>query len=355
MRLLLATDAWLPQVNGVVRTLGRVVEELSALGHEVEVIEPGRFRTVPCPTYPEIRLAVRPRAGAERILEAFRPEAVHIATEGPIGWAVRGLCRSRGLPFTTSYHTRFPEYLAARGPVPLALGYAVMRWFHRPSKGVMVATPTLKRELEGRGFRNVRPWSRGVDTGLFRPREDPALALPRPVYLYVGRVSVEKNLEAFLGLDLAIGSKLVVGDGPQLAELKQRFPKAVFVGAKHGEELARHYAAADVFVFPSRTDTYGLVMLEALASGLPVAAFPVPGPLDVVDGHGVGVLDEDLAYAVERALAIPPERCRAHALKFSWRACAEQFLGNLHPLGGRGAEAAASSAPPATLPLAGSG
>jgi glycosyltransferase involved in cell wall biosynthesis len=332
MRILLATDAWFPQINGVVRTLGRVTEELAALGHEVEVVHPGRFRTMACPTYPEIRLALRPRSGARRILEDFRPDAVHIATEGPIGWAMRGLCLSRGLPFTTSYHTRFPEYVAARAPVPLPLGYAVMRWFHRPSKGIMVATPTLLRELEGRGFRNVVAWSRGVDTELFRPRNDPAVDLPRPVYLYVGRVSVEKNLEAFLGLDLPLGSKLVVGDGPQLAALRQRFPKAHFVGARQGEELARHYASADVFVFPSRTDTYGLVMLEALASGLPVAAFPVPGPLDVIDGHGIGVLDEDLAYAAERALAIPPERCRAHALKFSWRACAEQFLGNLHPI-----------------------
>lgn len=332
MRILLATDAWFPQINGVVRTLGRVTEELTALGHEVLVVHPGRFRTVACPTYPEIRLAVAPRAGARRLLEDFRPDAVHIATEGPIGWAVRGLCVKRGLPFTTSYHTRFPEYVAARAPVPLALGYAVMRWFHRPSKGIMVATPTLLRELEGRGFRNVVAWSRGVDTELFKPRNDPAVDLPRPVYLYVGRVSVEKNLEAFLGLDLPLGSKLVVGDGPQLAALRQRFPRAHFVGARQGEELARHYASADVFVFPSRTDTYGLVMLEALASGLPVAAFPVPGPLDVIDGHGIGVLDEDLAYAAERALAIPPERCRAHALKFSWRACAEQFLGNLHPV-----------------------
>lgn len=331
MRLLLATDAWFPQINGVVRTLSRVTEELRALGHEVEVVHPARFRTFPCPTYPEIRLAVRPKAGARRILEDFRPEAVHIATEGPIGWAMRSLCLARRLPFTTSYHTRFPEYVSARAPVPTAFGYAVMRRFHWPSSGVMVATPTLFRELESRGFRNVRAWSRGVDTDVFKPRNDPVLDLPRPVYLYVGRVAVEKNLEAFLKLDLTLGSKLVVGDGPQLAELKARYPKAHFAGARQGEELARHYASADVFVFPSRTDTYGLVMLEALASGLPVAAFPVPGPLDVVDGHGIGVLDEDLAYAVERALAIPPERCRAHALKFSWRACAEQFLGNLHP------------------------
>lgn len=331
MRLLLASDAWAPQINGVVRTLGRVTEELTALGHEVEVIHPGRFRTLPCPTYPEIRLAVRPGRGVRRILEDFRPDAVHIATEGPIGCAVRGLCLKRRLPFTTSYHTRFPEYLAARVPLPTALGYAVMRRFHGPSKGVMVATPGLQRELEERGFGNVKPWSRGVDTELFKPRNDPALDLPRPVHLYVGRVAVEKNLEAFLGLDLPLGSKLVVGDGPQLPALRARFPEVHFAGARQGEELARHYASADVFVFPSRTDTFGLVMLEALASGLPVAAFPVPGPLDVIDGHGIGVLDENLAEAIRRALAIPPERCRAHALKHGWRACAEQFLANLHP------------------------
>ena len=332
MRILLVTDAWPPQVNGVVRTLQRVTAECAALGHEIEVIGPDQFRTVPCPTYPEIRLALRPgRRLAER-LDRFRPDGIHIATEGPLGVAARRLCLRRGLPFTTSYHTRFPEYVAARFPVPLRLGYALMRWFHAPSSAVMVATRTIRDDLTARGFRNVREWSRGVDTEQFRPDLEPALDLPRPVHLYVGRVAIEKNLEAFLDLPLSQGTKLVVGDGPQLAELKAGYPAVRFAGAKFGEELARHYAAGDVFVFPSRTDTFGLVLLEALASGLPVAAYPVPGPLDVIGSSGCGVLDEDLGAAVERALTIPRERCRAHALQFSWRACAEQFLDNLQPV-----------------------
>jgi glycosyltransferase involved in cell wall biosynthesis len=333
MRIALVSDAWFPQVNGVVRTLSRVREELLETGHEIEVISPDRFRTVPCPTYPEIRLAVLPGRKVGRILSDWRPEAIHIATEGPLGWAARNWCLAKKLPFTTSYHTRFPEYISARAPVPTSWGYAIVRSFHGRSAGIMVATPGLKAELEERGFGTVKQWSRGVDTELFRPRNDPALDLPKPVYLYVGRVSVEKNIEAFLKLDLPVGSKLVVGDGPQLADLRKRYPDVHFAGVKHGDELARHYASADVFVFPSRTDTFGVVMLEAAAAGLPIAAFPVPGPLDVVDGHGIGVLDDDLAYAIERALAIPPERCRAHAMKFSWKACAEQFLGNLQPVG----------------------
>jgi len=333
MRLALVTDAWFPQVNGVVRTLSRTREELLALGHEIEVISPDRFHTVPCPTYPEIRLAVLPNRAVGRMLEACAPQAIHIATEGPLGWAARGWCLKKGLPFTTSYHTRFPEYVSARVPVPTSWGYAIVRKFHGRSAGVMVATPGLKAELESRGFTNIRLWSRGVDTELFRPRNDPALDLPKPVYLYCGRVAVEKNIEAFLKLDLPIGTKLVVGDGPMRADLQKRYPDAVFAGAKHGDELSRHYASADVFVFPSKTDTFGLVMLEAAASGLPIAAFPVPGPLDVVDGHGIGVLDDDLSYAVDRALAIPPERCRSHALKHSWKACAELFFENLQPFG----------------------
>jgi glycosyltransferase involved in cell wall biosynthesis len=334
MRILLVTDAWAPQINGVVRTLQRVKSECEVLGHAVEVISPDQFRTVPCPTYPEIRLAWRPGGRIGARLEAFRPDAVHLATEGPLGIAARRQCLRRGLPFTTSYHTRFPEYVSARFPVPLALGYATMRWFHRPSKAVMVATRSIRRDLEGRGFGNIADWSRGVDTELFRPDREPALALPRPVHLYVGRVAVEKNLEAFLSMPIPAGSKLVVGDGPQLAELAARHPEVHFAGAKFGEELARHYASGDVFVFPSLTDTFGLVLLEALASGLPVAAYPVPGPLDVIGQSGCGVLDADLARAAARALAIPRGRCRAHALHFTWRHCAEQFLDNLYPAGG---------------------
>jgi glycosyltransferase involved in cell wall biosynthesis len=328
-RILLATDAWPPQVNGVVRTLQQVKAECEALGHVVEVVSPDRFRTVRCPTYPEIRLALRPGRQIAQILEQVRPHYVHIATEGPLGMATRRQCLRRHLPFTTSYHTRFPEYLSARLPIPLALGYAGMRWFHRPSRAVMVATRTIRRDLEDRGFANIKDWSRGVDTELFRPDHAPALSLPRPVFLYVGRVAVEKNLEAFLRLPIARGTKLVVGDGPQLAELRRKYQRVHFTGAKHGADLARHYAAGDVFVFPSRTDTFGLVLLEALASGLPVAAYPVPGPLDVIGGSGCGVLDDDLAAAAGRALRVPRARCRAWALQFSWRRCAEQFLANL--------------------------
>jgi 1,2-diacylglycerol 3-alpha-glucosyltransferase/glucuronosyltransferase len=338
MRILLVTDAWAPQVNGVVRTLQRVSEECLELGHSLEVISPDQFRTVPCPSYPEIRLALCPGRQIAARLEAFRPECVHVATEGPLGLAARRQCMTRGLPFSTSYHTRFPEYLNARWPVPLELGYAWMRWFHRPSAGVMVAARTLRGELEAAGFTNLRDWSRGVDTALFRPDHPPALELPRPVQLFVGRVAVEKNLAAFLDLPTG-GSKLVVGDGPQLAGLRARYPKVHFAGAKFGLELARHYACADVFVFPSRTDTFGLVLLEALASGVPVAAYPVPGPVDVIGDSGCGALDADLRLAVERALQIPKERCRIYASGFCWRRCAEQFLANLRPTTPLGAAA----------------
>jgi glycosyltransferase involved in cell wall biosynthesis len=331
MRILLVSDAWAPQVNGVVRTLQHLKSECEALGHRVEVISSDLFRTVPCPTYPEIRLALRPgRAIGERI-DAVRPDRVHIATEGPLGLAARRQCLRRGLAFTTSYHTRFPEYVHARFPVPLAVAYRWMRWFHRPSAAVMVATPSIRRDLEARGFDNIADWCRGVDTELFRPDLEPALHLPRPVHLYVGRVAVEKNLEAFLAMPIGAGSKLVVGDGPQLAQLRAKYPDVRFAGAKFGEDLARHYASGDVFVFPSLTDTFGLVLLEALASGLPVAAYPVPGPSDVIGGSGCGVLDQDLARASARAQEIPRTRCRAYALQFSWRRCAEQFLHNLHP------------------------
>jgi len=332
MRILLVTDAWAPQVNGVVRTLQRVKSECEDLGHVVEVISPDQFRTAPCPTYPEIRLAWRPGGGIGARLDAFGPDAVHLATEGPLGLAGRRQCLRRGLPFTTSYHTRFPEYLNARVPLPLAVGYAAMRWFHRPSKAMMVATASIRRDLEVRGFGNIAAWSRGVDAELFRPDREPALALPRPVHLYVGRVAVEKNLEAFLAMPIRGGSKLVVGDGPELSQLAARYPGVHFAGARLGEELARHYASGDVFVFPSLTDTFGLVLLEALASGLPVAAYPAPGPLDVIGDSGCGVLDQDLARAAALALAIPRARCRAHALAFTWRRCAEQFLENLHPI-----------------------
>jgi glycosyltransferase involved in cell wall biosynthesis len=330
MRILIVTDAWTPQINGVVRTLTRTRQELEGLGHDVRIISPDLFKNLPCPTYPEIRLAVLPGRRLPHMIDAFQPCAIHISTEGPLGQAARRYCLKRRLPFTTAYHTRFPEYIQARTKIPVGATYRLMRRFHRPASGVMVATRSMERELAGRGFRNLRRWSRGVDTELFRPRDKHLLDLPRPIHLYVGRVAVEKNIEDFLRLELA-GSKVVVGDGPQLPDLRRKYPETRFVGAKVGKDLAAHYAAADVFVFPSRTDTFGLVLLEALASGVPVAAYPVPGPLDIIDGTGVGVLDVDLAVAARQAIAISPERCREIALQYSWRASAEQFVHNLQP------------------------
>lgn len=331
MRLLVVTDAWTPQVNGVVRTLQEVVRELARAGHVVRVVHPGLFRGLACPTYPEIRLALFARRGLLAELDDFRPEAIHVATEGPLGLAARSLCRREGLPFTTSFHTRFPEYVRARCGVPESWTYAGLRWFHGAAERVLVATESLARELEGRGFARVVRWSRGVDAELFHPRKRGELGLPRPVHLYVGRLAVEKDVGAFLSQGLP-GTKLVVGDGPERAALAQRFPDAVFTGTLRGEELARTYASSDVFVFPSRTDTFGLVLLEALASGLPVAALPVPGPLDVLGDAPVGVLDEDLGRAARAALALEREACRAFALRSSWAACAARLVANLAPL-----------------------
>jgi len=338
MRILVATDAWEPQVNGVVRTLTRVVSELQAMGHTVEVIHPGQFKTFPLPTYAEIKVAIGVYEPVQELFKAFEPEAIHIATEGPIGLAARRICVEWKLPFTTSYHTRFPEYVSARLPLPLAAGYAYMKWFHKPSGRLMVATPTMREELSRHGFRNISAWSRGVDTEHFHPRRDdePDLFadLPRPIFLYVGRVAVEKNIEAFVALDLP-GTKVVVGPGPQLEELKAKYPKVVFKGPKSGEELAAHYASADVFVFPSLTDTFGLVILEAMAAGTPVAAYPAPGPIDLIPGSGAGVLaltaTEGLREACLQCLDLDRERVRAFAEKFSWRACAEDFVKNLQP------------------------
>jgi len=331
MRILIVTDAWHPQVNGVVRTIDTVAGCLRAMGHAVELVTPAGFRTLPCPTYPEIRLAVGARCGVARAVDAFRPQAIHVATEGPLGLAARGLCRRRGVPFTTSFHTRFPEYVHARVRFPVDWSYALVRRFHNAAARTMVATETLRRELAGRGFGAMALWGRGVDETLFRPRTEPLLDLPRPVFLYVGRVAVEKNVEDFLKLELP-GTKVVVGDGPQLERLRARYTAVRFLGAKSGEDLARHYAAADVFVFPSRTDTFGNVVLEALASGVPVAAYPVAGPKDVIGDAPVGVLDDNLRAAALRALAIPRDACRAFALTRTWRASAEQFLANLAPI-----------------------
>ncbi|WP_338665402.1 glycosyltransferase family 1 protein [Pararoseomonas sp. SCSIO 73927] len=326
-RILIVTDAWRPQVNGVVRTLSTVVDHLRGAGDVVEVIGPERFRTVALPSYAEIRLALVGRRRFARMVDAFAPSAVHIATEGPLGWAARALCRRRGWPFTTSFHTRFPEYLHLRARVPQALSWALLRRFHAPAANTLAATASLLGELDSRGFRHLRRWSRGVDLDRFptAPR-DPWAGLPRPVFLYAGRVAVEKNIEAFLSLDLP-GSKVVVGDGPHRAALQARFPEAHFTGYREGTSLAAAYAGADVFVFPSRTDTFGLVLLEALATGTPVAAFPVAGPLDVIGGatETVGALDEDLRAACLAALGADRAACRRHAAKWSWAASATQL------------------------------
>ena len=320
MKILVATDAWHPQVNGVVRTLGHVAREAPPLGAELEFLTPADFFTLPLPSYPEIRLALVPPGAVARKFDAVKPQAIHIGTEGPIGHALRRLCIKRRLPFTTSFHTRFPDYLAERLPLPprftAEMTWRWLRRFHAPGAAVLAATPTLVTELGQRGFHEVRLWPRGVDAQLFRPRPGATLDLPRPIFLTVGRVAVEKNLEAFLKLDLP-GTKVVVGDGPARASLAKRYPDAVFLGAHQGETLAEFYAAADVFVFPSRTDTFGLVLLEALASGVPVAAYPAPAPRDVIGGAPVSVLDEDLRRACLQALAIPRDACRDFALAMS--------------------------------------
>ncbi len=327
MRIFIATDAWTPQVNGVVQTYMRLNEALLKLGHEVEVLTPDGYRSVALPTYSEIRLAFISWREALRKIEAFQPDHIHIATEGPVGLAARRACLNTGHRFTTSYHTKFPEYLSARLPVPLSWGYAYERWFHNSGHGVMVATPSLMKELEEQGIGNLMPWSRGVDTGLFRPRDVRRFG-EGPVFIYVGRVSIEKNIEAFLDLDLP-GKKVVVGDGPRLKLLRSKYPDAEFTGALFGDELAMAFASADVFVFPSRTDTYGVVLLEALACGTPVAAYPVTGPRDVIADGRVGSLKEDLAEAALTALKMDRGVCRAYAKGFSWENCALQFVNNV--------------------------
>lgn len=329
IKVLIVTDAWHPQVNGVVRTLEMLGKELRARGHEVRYATPEGRITVPMPTYPEIRLSLFPRRELEKTIAEFNADAIHIATEGTLGLSARAICLRRNIPFTTSFHTRFPDYVRARFPfVSEKFLFRALRWFHAPATAMMVATPSLKTELERHGFTNVKLWSRGVDVDLYRPMAKTRLDYPRPIFLYVGRVAVEKNIEAFLKLDLP-GTKLVIGDGPQRAVLEKRYPQVRFLGPKMGEDLARHYAVSDVFVFPSRTDTFGLVMLEALASGVPVAAYPVQAPLEVIGNAPVAALDEDLRAACMRALAISPEACRRFALDHSWHACTEQFLANL--------------------------
>jgi glycosyltransferase involved in cell wall biosynthesis len=331
VRIALVTDAWKPQVNGVARTLAALQGALAVAGHEAVPLTPDLFSTMPCPTQSEVRLALHSRPRLARRLDGLAPDAIHIATEGPLGLAARSFCIERNLRFTTAYHTKFPEYLKARFGIPLSWSYAALRRFHARSSAVMVATETVRRELAMRGFERVVTWTRGVDVTLFRSNCVPAVDLPRPVFLCVGRVAAEKNLPVFLDLDLP-GSKLVVGDGYLLPEMKRRYPRVYFAGRQEGEALVQHYAAADVFVLPSRTETFGLVLLEALACGLPIAAFPVAGPLDVIGGSAAGVLDWDLRAAAVTALRIPREICRSYAMRFSWRASTEQFLSHVVPV-----------------------
>jgi glycosyltransferase involved in cell wall biosynthesis len=342
MRITLVTDAWAPQVNGVVRTLTETKRELEVMGHAVTMITPRLFRTLPCPTYPEIRLSLAGAGRVGRLIEESGCDALHIATEGPLGWAARAHAMRAGMPFTTAYHTRFPEYLQPRFGVPLSWGYAVMRRFHRAASRVMAPTPSIVQDLRARGFDNAVLWSRGVDLATFNPTPDGPnpryfLKETRPIFLYVGRVAVEKNVEAFLELDLP-GTKWVVGEGPALPALKRRYGDRVhWAGVLPQHDLARFYAAADVFVFPSRTDTFGLVLLEAMACGLPVAAYDVPGPRDVIGSSGAGVMGEDLRAACLAALEIPRARARAHAETFSWANAAGQFADHLLPFSpGRG-------------------
>jgi len=334
MRGLVATDAWHPQVNGVVRTLTSLARSARELGIDIAFLSPEGFRSIPVPTYPSLRLAFPTARAIAGIIDEAAPDAIHIATEGSIGLMARAYCVKRGIAFTTSYTTRFPEYISARWSVPEAWTYAALRRFHAAASITMVSTPSLAAELSRRGFGNLGMWTRGVDTNLFAPERARPLDLPRPIFLTAGRIAVEKNLAAFLSLDLP-GSKVVVGEGPQEAELRQRFPDVHFMGVQHGEALASCMAAADVFVFPSRTDTFGVVQLESLACGVPVAAYPVMGPRDVIGDRPIGVLDDDLRAACLRALLLSRGACRTFALTCSWQNSARQFIGHLQPIGAR--------------------
>ncbi len=330
MRIVIVTDAWSPQTNGVVNTLRQTILWLEHFGHDVFVVSPRMFRSFACPTYPEIRLALLPYRKLSAWISEFRPEAIHIATEGPLGMAARRYCVSRGLNFTTSYHTQFPQYLRSRFPIPVSLSYRALLWFHSAATHCMVSTQTVRDQLAERGFRNLVHWQRGVDTSLFRPREKDFLDMPRPIAAYMGRVAIEKNIDAFLRMRWH-GSKLVIGDGPELPRLKAQYPDAVYVGYRFSEDLARHIAASDVLVFPSLTDTFGLVNLEAMACGVPVAAYPVAGPIDVVEDGVTGALDANLDSAALRALAINPQNCRDRALRSGWDMSSREFETSLVP------------------------
>ena len=327
-KIAIVTDAWHPQINGVVTTLSRTIEYLENRGHEVLRITPQLFKSIPCPTYPEISLSLAGSRALRQEFDTFKPHCIHIATEGPLGWAARKVCQKAGFAFSTSYHTRFPEYVRMRWPVPLSVTYKIVRRFHNAAARTMVATTALKNELTARGFNNIALWSRGVDADLFNPAARKENTKKHPVFIYVGRVAVEKNIEAFLKLDLP-GEKVVVGDGPARPQLSQQYPEVHFTGYKKGQELATLVASADVFVFPSITDTFGVVLLEAMASGVPVAAFPVTGPIETVVNGVNGYLDNDLRCAALKALEVSSESCRRFALQYSWESCSKQFLDNL--------------------------
>jgi glycosyltransferase involved in cell wall biosynthesis len=333
VRIALASDAWAPQTNGVVTTLKATADTLTQLGHDVHVISPQGLRSIACPSYPEIRLAVAPGAHVARQLRAFRPQAIHVATEGPVGLAVRGYCRARGVPFSTSYHTRYPEYLRARWPIPLAATYAWLRRFHGAAARTLVSSASLQTQLTQRGFQHLHLWRRGVDLKRFRnlAAHRELAGRQRPIVACVGRLAVEKNLHAFLALDLP-GTKVMIGDGPARAALVRRYPQALFTGYRFGDELVSLLAGADVLAFPSLTDTFGLVMIEALACGVPVAAFPVPGPIDVIEQGVTGVLHTDLAVAITSALRLDRGVCARRAAAFSWEAATAQFLAGLTPI-----------------------
>lgn len=331
MNILIVSDAWEPQVNGVVRTLKMTRRELEARGHRVDIVSPLEFRSFPCPTYPEISLALTTRRVLEKRIDAFAPDCLHIATEGPLGWLARRIALRRRWPFTTAYHSRFPEYVHARFGVPAAWIYALLRRFHNAGCATLVPTPAIVADLAARGFRHPRLWSRGVDLGVFRPDGEREPAATRPVFLYVGRIAVEKQVDAFLGLDLP-GEKWVAGEGPERARLQAGFPGARWVGVLAGEDLARLYRSADVMVFPSVTDTFGLVMVESMACGTPVAAFPVPGPIDVIGDSSAGAMHHDLHQACLQALKLPRGAARRRAETFSWAAATDQMLAALRPI-----------------------
>lgn len=350
MRVLIATDAWRPQINGVVRSLERMIEAAPDFGATAAALTPEGFKQIGLPSYPDIRLALATRRALAKRIADFAPDHIHIATEGPIGWLTRAICLVQKRPFTTSYHTRFPQYVAARWPIPESWSYGLLRRFHAPAAAVMVSTQTVEDELRGHGFERLARWGRGVDLGQFHPRPQSILDLPRPIFLSVGRVAVEKNLDAFLSLKLP-GSKVIVGDGPARADLTRAYPEAHFLGTKEGEELAAIYASSDVFVFPSLTDTFGIVLLEAAASGLPVAAFPVQGPRDVFAGSQAAVLDDDLRKAAMQALRIPSALPLELASRHSWSASAAQFYGHIRAVAQHAGFLSQEAAGPSEAPV----